>query len=57
MFPSQLPFLFNMKFLERVSPTIAPAIIGRTGLHLFLADGPLPLLVQMVEDNKEGAFL
>ena len=46
-----------MKFLERASPTIAPAIIGRTGLHLFLADGPPPLLVQMVEDNEEGAFL
>jgi hypothetical protein len=56
----QVPFLFGISTLERVAPMISHWFIGRTGRHLFLADGKKtlqPLLQRMVTDCHEGRFM
>ena len=53
----QLPFLFGIASLERVAPLVSHWFVGRTGRHLFLADGDRPLLQRMVTDCDEGRFL
>ncbi|CAM6014329.1 unnamed protein product [Sphagnum balticum] len=55
-----VPFLFGISTLERVAPMISHWFIGRTGRHLFLADGKKtlqPLLQRMVTDCHEGRFM
>jgi len=52
-----LPFLFGIASLERVAPLVSHWFVGRTGRHLFLADGDKPLLQRMVTDCDEGRFL
>lgn len=56
----QLPFLFGIASLEKVAPLVSHWFVGRTGRHLFLADGDKthdPLLQRMVTDCDEGRFL
>ncbi|KAJ7518839.1 hypothetical protein O6H91_20G010900 [Diphasiastrum complanatum] len=56
----QLPFLFGLRWLEKLATSIAHWFVGRTGKHLFLADGDqgqLPLLQRMVTDCEEGMFM
>ncbi|KAJ7542103.1 hypothetical protein O6H91_10G090000 [Diphasiastrum complanatum] len=56
----QLPFLCGIVCLEKVAPRVAHLIIGKTGKHLFLADGScnkLPLLQRMTTDCEEGLFI
>jgi hypothetical protein len=52
-----LPFLFGLVPLEKIAPLVSHLFIGRTGKHLFLADGRQPLLELMVTDCSEGRFL
>jgi len=56
----QLPFLFGLVPLEWVAPLVSHIFVGKTGKHLFLADGnkqQTPLLERMVTDCDEGKFL
>ncbi|CAM6005524.1 unnamed protein product [Sphagnum balticum] len=56
----EVPFLFGISTLERVAPMISHWFIGRTGRHLFLADGNKtlqPLLQRIVTDCHEGRFM
>lgn len=56
----QLPFLCGITPLEELAVFIAHWFVGRTGKHLFLADGDRsqpPLLRRMVSDCPEGLFI
>ncbi|XP_078431147.1 hydrolase-like protein family isoform X2 [Wolffia australiana] len=56
----QLPFLLGVPLLEKLAPPLAPFLVGRTGLQLFLTDGKNskpPLLLRMASDNYELKFL
>ena len=60
--PSQLPFVPRVKFLERLSLSLAPLFMGRTAHHLFLSDSDdhldqPPLLLRMTTDCEDGAFV
>ncbi|KAK9085673.1 hypothetical protein Sjap_026084 [Stephania japonica] len=56
----QLPFLLGVPILEKIVPSIAPILVGRTGRQLFLTDGEPskpPLLLRMTSDCEEGQFI
>ncbi|KAI5069107.1 hypothetical protein GOP47_0015408 [Adiantum capillus-veneris] len=56
----QLPFLCGIAFLEKLAGWKGYCVVGRTGKHLFLADGvgsQTPLLRRMVSDCSQGFFM
>lgn len=56
----QLPFLCGFAFLEKFAGWKGYCVVGRTGKHLFLADGDrsqAPLLRRMVSDCPQGLFI
>ncbi|KAK9088849.1 hypothetical protein Scep_027931 [Stephania cephalantha] len=56
----QLPLLLGVPILEKIVPSIAPILVGRTGRQLFLTDGEPskpPLLLRMTSDCEEGQFI
>ncbi|MCO5595727.1 hypothetical protein L7F22_049773 [Adiantum nelumboides] len=56
----QLPFLCGVGFLEKLAGWKGHCVVGRTGKHLFLADGvgsQKPLLHRMVSDCSQGLFM
>ncbi|MCO5559706.1 hypothetical protein L7F22_013307 [Adiantum nelumboides] len=56
----QLPFLCGVGFLEKLAGWKGHCVVGRTGKHLFLADGvgsQKPLLHRMVSDCSQGLFI
>ncbi|XP_021652810.2 putative lipase YDR444W isoform X2 [Hevea brasiliensis] len=56
----QLPFLWGIPILERLSPPMASILAGLTGSQLFLTDGKPdkpPLLLGMASDCEDGKFL
>ncbi|KAJ4980763.1 hypothetical protein NE237_031600 [Protea cynaroides] len=56
----QLPFLLGVPILEKLAPSVATFLVGRTGRQLFLTDGKPsrpPLLLRMASDCEDGKFL
>ncbi|KAF9609196.1 hypothetical protein IFM89_014037 [Coptis chinensis] len=56
----QLPLLLGVPILEKLVPSIASVLVGRTGSQLFLTDGQPskpPLLLRMASDCEDGNFL
>ncbi|KAF5183602.1 Hydrolase-like protein family [Thalictrum thalictroides] len=56
----QLPLLLGVPILEKLVPSIAPILVGRTGRQLFLTDGQPskpPLLLRMASDCEDGKFI
>ncbi|KAJ6801173.1 putative lipase [Iris pallida] len=57
---NQLPFLLGVPILEKLAPSLAPILIGRTGRQLFLTDGKPskpPLLLRMTSDSEDEKFI
>ncbi|MED6217949.1 hypothetical protein PIB30_022409 [Stylosanthes scabra] len=55
----QCPMFFGFRYAEKVA-TRASGLLGKTGKHLFLADGTNgkpPLLLQMARDSEDLKFL
>lgn len=56
----QLPLLLGVPILEKLVPSIASIVVGRTGTQLFLTDGKPnkpPLLLRMTSDCEDGKFI
>ncbi|KAL5716083.1 hypothetical protein ACHQM5_017818 [Ranunculus cassubicifolius] len=56
----QLPLLLGVPLLEKLVPSIASILVGRTGRQLFLTDGKpskAPLLLRMTSDCDDGKFI
>ncbi|XP_015935016.1 lipid droplet phospholipase 1 [Arachis duranensis] len=55
----QCPMFFGFRYAEKVA-TRASGLLGKTGKHLFLADGSNgkpPLLLQMAHDSEDLKFM